>query len=172
MPDMSDALRKRIAEDQQLNGALSRLFSESPEEAREMLKSIAARWDTAEDDAADTIRLYSGMTSSLSEDDFRWCGAKLVDLKRLRRHRLEQYQRFRELFELEVEAALEIRRSSMARWSDWSEMESYCLDWAVMARSKLILRLAGGMFRFRIPGAVDLCDWGAWMMYKEAYRAA
>lgn len=172
MPEMSDASLRRIAENKNLNGAVSGLFSDRPEEARELLRTIAAKWDDSEDEIADTIRLYNGMVSALSEADFRWCSASVIDFKQLRRRRLEQYERFRALFELEIATVLKAQRCSMAQGMDWSGMCRYCGGFLLMARASAVLTLAGYMFRFRIPGSTDLCDWAAWRMYQNAYRPA
>jgi len=173
MPENSDQFRERVEQDQNLNRLLDRMFGDQPGDARELLCRMTEKWD-AEDDggSAEAIRLYAGMASSLSEEDFRWCASAAVDRKKLRKERLAQYGRFRELFEMEIRTGLKIRRSAMAVGADWSSMGVYCRDWVTMMRAHLLLRMAGWLFRWHIPGAADLCDAVAFGMYESVYGAA
>ena len=95
-----------------------------------------------------------------------------MDRTKLRKERLAQYGRFRELFEIEIRTGLKIRRSAMAVGADWSLMGMYCRDWVTMMRAHLFLRMAGWLFRWYIPGAADVCDAVAFGMYESAYGAA
>ena len=176
MPPHQEPLRCEIEANQKLSSLLDDVFSGvRPEEARELLRLAAARWeDDCAKDAAEALRFYNGMKSALSEEDFRWCAiaSPFLDRRQLRKARLAQYNRHRELFELEIGLALRIRRSAIALSGDWSQLEEYCREALRMARAKGMLWLAGRLFRLRVPGAVDLCDAAAFLMVSSAYLAA
>ena len=164
----------------------------SPEEARELLKLLAAKWQAEDHDspAEEAFRYYRGMRASLDEDAFRWgsligmsatVGGTVQtepepkpaeDPRSLRRERLVKYNRHRELFELEIKLARKVQRDAMALGEDWSQMESYLRDAALMTKASWMLWLAGILFKLKLPGAIDVCDAAAFELFRSVYLAA
>ena len=71
---------------------------------------------------------------------------------RLRRERVAIYRRYRKLFELEI-----------------SRPVTGLSQKAELLRYRAMLALASLLFRFAIPGALDLCDAAVFRMIRIAY---
>ncbi len=111
------------------------------------------------------------MRWALDFAEVRWLGldAPRLETRRLRREYAEQYRRYRELFELEVAGARRQKAAGMALAQNWAGLRSsLCEDMATW-RLFLTLRAAGLMFRFGVPGALDLCDSAAFGMFRLLY---
>ena len=74
---------------------------------------------------------------------------------RLRRERLAAYERYRRLFELEI-----------------ARPEAGFPETVALLRYRAMLALASLLFRFGIPGALDLCDAAVFRMVRIAYLQA
>jgi hypothetical protein len=80
-------------------------------------------------------------------------GQQPTNLRGDRSDRLVRYRRYRHLFELEIKLARECQRNVMALGRDWSQMEGYLHEGAVMEKAAWTLWFAGVLFRLRFPGA-------------------
>jgi hypothetical protein len=94
------------------------------------------------------------MRAALDETDFRWLefGETRSAATRLRRERMAIYSRYRKLFELEI-----------------SRPATSLSQKAALLRYRAMLALASVLFRFAIPGALDLCDAAVFRMVRIAY---
>ncbi len=143
-------------------------------EAREQLSRLAQAWVEDSATALQAIQFLSGMRGALDEDDFRWSAitGPLVDRRKLRRERLLKYTRYRELFELEVRTAREAERAAMAERENWSGIGRHMWNGLNIGRGRAMLRLAALLYWLEIPGGLDLCDAGAFVMFRSTYFAA
>src|SRR5665213_612592 len=86
-----------------IDDLLERIMTgDNPEEARALLKMLALQYPEDSPHAIEALGYYRGMRAALIED--RWFGPEPGDHKKRRSERLRQYRRYRELFEIEVEA--------------------------------------------------------------------
>ena len=121
------------------NELFKRLAPQDPEEERRV--SAAAEY-------------YSKMRETLDETDFRWLelGETRAATSRLRRERLAAYDRYRRMFELEI-----------------ARPEAGVPETVALLRYRAMLALASLLFRFGIPGALDLCDAAVFRMIRIVY---
>ena len=124
------------------NELFKRLIPQDPEEEQRV--TAAAQY-------------YCEMRAALDETDFRWLelGETASAATRLRRERMEVYGRYRRLFELEM-----------------TRPEAGLSEKAALLRYRAMLGLASLLFRFAIPGALDLCDAAVFRMIRIAYLQA
>jgi hypothetical protein len=170
-------IRREIAAHQTLARLMESIYhNQSPEQARAALRTAADKWRGEERDtpADEALRFYAGMRAALDEDEFRWgsmvCPTK--SQKARRAERLVQYGRHRELFHLEIKLARKTQRQAMALSGDWSQMDAYLKDSALMAKASWMLWLAGVLFRFKVPGSLDICDAAVFELFRSVYLAA
>jgi hypothetical protein len=171
--NMERSAQGEIAVTRMLDRLIERICDEDEaEEAQATLKRIANQCAGEFRQGLDALIYYRGMRAALNEDDFRW-GALQVsapeERNRLRRERLNQYQRHLELFELEMKLARKTYRSSLALSGNWSRLEEEFREGMVIAKERLILRCAGLLYRFNLPGAMDLCDAAAFELFSLFY---
>jgi hypothetical protein len=107
------------------------------------------------------ILYYRGMREALDEEASRWLQFESKDAAsiKLRRERITQYARYRQLFELEIAIARKQNRASPR-------------GPVAVLRYRTMLRLAGLLFRAGIPGGSDLCDAAASGLFRITYPAS
>src|SRR5947208_15477770 len=120
----------------------------------ELFKRLAPQEEEEERRVAAAAEYYREMRAALDETDFRWLdlGETQQAASKLRRDRMAAYSRYRKLFVLEVtppDAGL------------WENIK--------LLRYRAMLSLASLLFRFAIPGALDLCDAAVFRMIRIAY---
>jgi hypothetical protein len=166
-------LRAEMHANQAIEWLLDRLFNdEEPDDALAVLKEIAERFDDDTPNRLETIAHYRGMRSSLDEQDFIWGASQNLKpsvLRMLRHSRRRQYLQYLEMFELNVQLTLVGRKSSMALSSDWSALDKYISDGALMLKCRLQLRYAAELFRWSRPGALDRCDGAVFAILRLVY---
>jgi hypothetical protein len=146
------------------------MTGDNPEEAKALLERLALQYPDDAPTALCALAYYRGMRSALSEEEFRWFGVDApVNRKMLRRERLQQYKRYRELFEIEVEGTRRQKASVMALQKDWSQLGEHINGAVRLARSRWMLRAAGVLYRIGVPGALDVCDAAAFQLFRAAY---
>jgi hypothetical protein len=154
-----------------INHLLERIMTDdNPEEARALLGVLAYKYPADSPHALEALSHYRGMRAALSHD--RWFsleGRCESDRKKRRQQRLLQYRRFLELFEIEVEATRHQKEFMMAASQDWSHMGQHVTGAIRLMRCRCLLRLAAGLYRVGLPGALDLCDSGAFQLFRAAY---
>lgn len=143
-------------------------------EAKERLTQLAPEWDLDSANSLQAIQFLSGMRGALDEDDFRWSAISgpLVDRRKLRRERLVKYNRHRQLFELEVQITREAERAGMAEQENWSGIGKHAWNGLKILKGRAMLRLAGLLYWLEMPGGLDVCDAGAFEMFRSAYLVA
>jgi len=109
----------------------------------ELFKRLVAQDPEEEQRVAAAAKYYREMRAALDETDFRWLefGETRSAAAQLRRERVAIYRRYRKLFEMEISRPT-IGLSQKAE----------------LLRYRAMLALASLLFRFAIPGALDLCD--------------
>jgi hypothetical protein len=139
--------------------------------AAQTLQCLANESDAESSEPIAAIGYYRGMRWALDIGDLRWLGlsAPTPSTKQLRREYAEQYCRYRELFELEVAIARRQKAAGMALAQNWTGLRSSLREDAATWRLRLMLRAAGLMFRFGVPGALDLCDSAVFGMFRLLY---
>lgn len=170
-PDYLDVfLRMERASSQSLDWLMDQIFNgDNSAEAAAQLKRLANLLPDEFAQPHEAMQYYRGMRRSLSEEDFRWLSLGMPPQPALRRERLAMYRRYRELFEIELAFARKLRRSTMALSRDWSGLGDYTVEMVNVARYKGMLSAAGVLFRWRIPGALDLCDAAAFGLFRMLY---
>jgi hypothetical protein len=116
---------------------------------------LLGRQDPEEEQrVAAAVDYYREMRAALDETDFRWLqlGEPPSAATRLRRERIAIYGRYRKLFELEI------GRPEAGIWEK-----------AALLRYRAMLAFASLLFRFAIPGALDMCDAAVFRMIRIAY---
>jgi len=123
----------------------------------ELFKRLMAQDPEEEQRVAVAAEYYREMRAALDETDFRWLefGETRSAATRLRRERIAIYNRYRKLFELEI-----------------SRPATGLSQKAELLRYRAMLALASLLFRFAIPGALDLCDAAVFRMIRIAYLQA
>ena len=123
----------------------------------ELFKRLVAQDPEEEQRVAAAAEYYREMRAALDETDFRWLefGETRAAATRLRRERVAIYRRYRKLFELEI-----------------SPPEAGLSQKAALLRYRGMLALASLLFRFAIPGALDLCDAAVFRMVRIVYLQA
>ncbi len=117
------------------------------------------------------------MRVSLDEHIFRWrtlepeSDPASLPGHEDRQERLTQFNRYRELFALEISGARQLYREAMARDQDWSSLPDYLAESLFLGFQSCALHLAGLFYRLRIPGASDICDAAAYGMVRQSYFA-
>jgi hypothetical protein len=154
-----ESLRNRIVDD------------ESPQDPTKILQRVANEIDAENRDPLEALGYYRGMRWALDLDDMRWLGidAPRRGTRQLRREQLEQYRRYCELFELEMTVVRRQKAAGMALAQNWSGVESSLRNDIATWRLRLMLRAAGLMFRFGVPGALDVCDSAVFGMFRLLY---
>lgn len=120
----------------------------------ELFERLAPQDPEEEQRVAAAVEYYREMRAALDETDFRWLqlGETPAAATKLRRERMAVYERYRKLFELEI-----------------SRPEAGMWEKAALLRYRGMLALASLLFRFAIPGALDLCDAAVFRMIRIAY---
>jgi hypothetical protein len=120
----------------------------------ELFKRLARPDPEEEQRVAAAAEYYREMRAALDETDFRWLqlGETPSAATKLRRERIAAYDRYRKLFELEI------ARPEAGIWEK-----------AALLRYRAMLAFASLLFRFAIPGALDLCDAAVFRMVRIAY---
>jgi hypothetical protein len=120
----------------------------------ELFKHLAPQDPEEEQRVTAAAEYYREMRAALDETDFRWLelGETPSAASKLRRQRMELYSRYRKLFELEI-----------------ARPEAGLSEKAALLRYRAMLALASLLFRFAIPGALDLCDAAVFRMIRIAY---
>ncbi|HEY3454480.1 MAG TPA: hypothetical protein VGK64_07735 [Bryobacteraceae bacterium] len=123
----------------------------------EFFKRLVAQDPEEEQRVTAAAEYYREMRAALDETDFRWLefGETRSAATRLRRERIAIYRRYRKLFELEI-----------------SRPVTGLSQKAALLRYRAMLALASLLFRFAIPGALDLCDAAVFRMVRIAYLQA
>ena len=123
----------------------------------ELFKRLVAQDPEEEQRVAAAAKYYREMRAALDETDFRWLefGETRSAAAQLRRERVAIYRRYRKLFEMEISRPT-IGLSQKAE----------------LLRYRAMLALASLLFRFAIPGALDLCDAAVFRMIRIAYLRA
>ncbi|MGH9692711.1 MAG: hypothetical protein ACRD5Z_01115 [Bryobacteraceae bacterium] len=119
-----------------------------------MFKRLARPDPEEEQRVAAAAEYYREMRAALDETDFRWLelGETPSAATKLRRERMAAYGRYRKLFELEI-----------------ARPEAGLLEKVSLLRYRAMLAFASLLFRFAIPGALDLCDAAVFRMVRIAY---
>ena len=165
-------LHLRIAESRTLEYQVGPIFNdESAQQALETLTVVADQGEAGGSDPLVALDYYRGMRSAMDVNDIRWLGfdAPAAEIKRLRREYAQQYRQYRELFELEMGIARRHNSAAMAFARDWSGIGSSLRDAVAVWRFRLMLHAAGLMFRLGVPGALDVCDLGAFGIFRLLY---
>ena len=174
--DIDPLLSQEIATNRALLCLLERIIRErDPQDTREALQRITMEPDPEAALWIDALGYYSGMRAALGEEDFRWlrlADGPVIDAKKLRRRRVAQYQRHRELFELEMLLVRKVQRAGMALSGNWSHLWPYLLGSAAIVKACWMLRAAEKLYWLGMPGALDLCDAGAFEMFRLVYSVA
>jgi hypothetical protein len=120
----------------------------------ELFQRLIAQDPEEEQRVAAAAEYYREMRAALDETDFRWLqfGEAPSAASRLRRERMTIYGRYRKLFELEI------ARPEASLWEK-----------VTLLRYRAMLVLASMLFRFAIPGALDLCDAAVFRMIRIAF---
>lgn len=120
----------------------------------ELFKRLVAQDPEEEQRVAVAAEYYGEMRAALDETDFRWLefGETRSAATRLRRERIVNYNRYRKLFELEISRPVTGLSQKTA-----------------LLRYRGMLALASLLFRFAIPGALDLCDAAVFRMIRITY---
>lgn len=120
----------------------------------DFFKRLAQQDPEEEQRVAAAAEYYREMRAALDETDFRWLqlGETPSAATRLRRERMAIYERYRKLFELEI-----------------SRPEAGMREKAALLRYRAMLAFASLLFRFAIPGALDMCDAAVFRMIRIAY---
>lgn len=120
----------------------------------ELFQRLIAQDPEEEQRVAAAAEYYREMRAALDETDFRWLqlGETPSAASKLRRERMAVYGRYRKLFELEV-----------------ARSEAGLGEKITLLRYRAMLALASLLFRFAIPGALDLCDAAVFRMIRIAY---
>jgi hypothetical protein len=120
----------------------------------DFFKRLARQDPEEEQRVAAAADYYREMRAALDETDFRWLqlGETPSAATRLRRERIAIYGRYRKLFELEL------ARPEAGMWEK-----------AALLRYRAMLAFASLLFRFAIPGALDICDAAVFRMIRIAY---
>jgi hypothetical protein len=123
----------------------------------ELFKRLGPQDPEEEQRVAAAAEYYREMRAALDETDFRWLqlGETPSAATKLRRERMAVYERYRRLFELEI-----------------TRPEAGLSEKAALLRYRAMLGLASLLFRFAIPGALDLCDAAVFRMIRIAYLQA
>ena len=123
----------------------------------ELFKRLARQDPEEERRVAAAAEYYREMRAALDETDFRWLqlGEAPSAATKLRRERMAVYGRYRKLFELEV-----------------ARPEASLGERVALLRYRAMLAFASLLFRFAIPGALDLCDAAVFRMIRIAYLQA
>jgi hypothetical protein len=123
----------------------------------ELFKRLARPDPEEEERVAAAAEYYREMRAALDETDFRWLelGETHAAATKLRRERIAIYGRYRKLFELEI-----------------ARPEAGLSERVALLRYRAMLALASLLFRFAIPGALDLCDAAVFRMIRIAYLQA
>jgi hypothetical protein len=106
---------------------------------------------------------YREMRAALDETDFRWLqlGEKQPAQNTMRRNRVEIYTRYRKLFVLEIAGSCRAKQTASSdRWSARA---------FELLRYRAMLSLASLLFRYAIPGALDVCDAAVFGMIRIAW---
>jgi hypothetical protein len=120
----------------------------------ELFQRLIAQDPEEEQGVATAAEYYREMRAALDETDFRWLqlGETPSAASKLRRERMAVYGRYRKLFELEV-----------------ARPKAGLGEKITLLRYRAMLALASLLFRFAIPGALDLCDAAVFRMIRIAY---
>ena len=120
----------------------------------ELFKRLAPQDDEEERRVAAAAEYYREMRAALDETDFRWLelGGTQQAANELRRDRIATYSRYKKLF------VLEVMPPDVGLWQSIK-----------LLRYRFMLSLASMLFRFAIPGALDLCDAAVFRMIRIAY---
>ena len=120
----------------------------------DFFKRLARQDPEEEQRVAAAAEYYREMRAALDETDFRWLqlGETPSAATRLRRERMAVYGRYRKLFELEI-----------------ARPEAGMREKAALLRYRAMLAFASLLFRFAIPGALDMCDAAVFRMIRIAY---
>ena len=120
----------------------------------DFFKRLARQDPEEEQRVAAAAEYYREMRAALDETDFRWLqlGETPSAATRLRHERIAIYGRYRKLFELEL------ARPEAGMWEK-----------AALLRYRAMLAFASLLFRFAIPGALDICDAAVFRMIRIAY---
>jgi hypothetical protein len=174
---LPDEIEVLLREELALNQALDRLVGgvlkqESPEDSRKALLRIASEHPDDPMQGVEAMIYYRGMRTALNEDDFRW--GTFLDLPpserwRIRKTRLAQYNKYLQLFELEIKLGRTLRHSSIALGSDWSSLDLDLAEQIQIMGHRLALRFAALLFRLSIPGGLDYCDSAAFRLFRMVY---
>ena len=172
--DLEVFLQTEIAASRSLDWLCERIFAgEDPNRARAELKRLANVEAAEPGSSLSALHFLRGMRIALAEDEFRWLAftGSRADRRQMRRQRLAQYHRYRELFELEIRLARKLKRSRMALSNDWSSMESYLHESAELVKAASMLWAAGILYKLEMPGGLDLCDAAAFTAFRTIYLA-
>lgn len=124
---------------------------------KEIFNRLAPHDEEEERRVTAAAEYYREMRAALDETDFRWLdlGGTQQAATKLRRDRIAAYSRYRKLF------VLEVARPDAGWWEN-----------VRLLRCRGMLSLASVLFRFAIPGALDLCDAAVFRMIRIAYLQA
>ncbi|HEY3936520.1 MAG TPA: hypothetical protein VGL97_03780 [Bryobacteraceae bacterium] len=116
------------------------------------------QYSAQDDRAIVAIQYYRGMREALDEEASRWLQFETMGAVagQLRRERITQYARYRQLFEWEIAIARAQRDASLG-------------ERLAVLRYRATLRLAGLLLRGGIPGGSDLCDAAASGLVRITY---
>lgn len=120
----------------------------------ELFERLIAQDPEEEQRVAAAAEYYREMRAALDETDFRWLqlGETPSAASKLRRERMAIYAHYRKLFEIEI-----------------APPEASLWETVTLLRYRAMLALASLLFRFAIPGALDLCDAAVFRMIRIAY---
>jgi len=178
MPLADDAdfqllLRMRMAENRWAMHHMQRVLDDQDaEESRRQLKRLANLYPDDEPHALTAIEYYAGMQSAIEEDhalDLFLPAGKSASMSE-RRERFKLYQRYRELFVLEIRLARRQKRTAIALSGDWSSLPAYLSESAELGRNRIMLWAAGLLYLSGVPGALDVCHRAAAGMFRNTYR--
>jgi hypothetical protein len=175
--DLDDVEIRRqwaLAATRSLDCLLANLSDGKDPDAADVLRLLASDDLNVDSPSLSALSYYRCMRGMLSEEEFRWVTLEFPKehqrTKTLRRERFLQYQRHRELFDLEITVARKQKRATMALSNDWSGMAEYVREGLQLATYRLMLHFAGLLYISGIPGAIDVCDAAAFGMFRLTYR--
>lgn len=122
--------------------------------------------------SSQAVESSRAMRQSLDEEDFRWLCFDESNAASIRRERHRVFRQHLGLFELELQLTRRLRRRAMAESQDWSGFRSYVVESVLLWKPRLMLRVAGYLFRLGIPGARDFVDAAVYVALRRLYFAA